>query len=164
MSESTKTNALLVGRHNPDLGSETENWNIAGSENVMFSLNKAEAIAQLYELEKKAAALGAKVILFQNTPTVVTAALLQMQRDSGNQLGFQYAAVVSVPGPREADVVKAFAFEVNDDLHNMQPWGIAEEAVKFANGRARTSIADGVLSVTVDPVTKFVFSHIEWLS
>ena len=159
-----KINALLVGRHTPDLGSEAENWNIVGSENVMFSLKKAEAIAQLYDLEAKALALGAKVILFQNTPTVVTAALLQMQRDQGNHLGFDYAAVVSVPGPREADVVKTFAFVEEDDINNTQPWKVAEAAVKFANGRARTSVTDGVLSVTVDPVTKFVFSHIEWLS
>lgn len=162
----TKINALLIGRHTPDLGSEAENWNIVGSENVMFSLKKAEAIAQLYELQNKAAALGATVILFQNTPTVVTSALLQMQRDEGNHLGFKYAAIVSVPGPREADVEKSFEFSLADIEGQPNGWvtATAEQAAKFANGRARTSIEGNVLKVTVDPVTKFVFSHIEWLS
>jgi hypothetical protein len=166
MSDTTKINALLVGRHTPDLGAEAENWNIVGTENVMFSLKKAEAIAQLYQLEKKAATLDAKVILFQNTPTVVTAALLQMQRDAGNHLGFQYAAVVSIPGPREADVVATFEFTTSDIGCQPNGWvtGTAEAAVKFANGRARVAVEGDILTVTVDPVTKFVFSHIEWLS
>ncbi len=165
--------AILVGRHNPDLGSETENFEIVGRENVMFSLKKAEAIAQLYELQSKAVSLGAKVILFQNTPAVMTAALLQMQRDEGNQLGFQYAVIVSVPGPREADVSRQFKVWASPNEFgggDIAAVEAAEAAVRFANGSAKLSRSvkpvdeDWILTVTVDPVTKFVFSHIEWLS
>ncbi len=156
-------NVFVVGRHNVDLGAEAPNLIIVGSENVQFPLQMTEVALQLKELQKRAVNLGADAILFQNTPGILTATLMSMQREG--QI-FQYGVIISVQtqASREANVSKDFNFVVEDDLNNTQPWNTASDAVKYANGRAKTEVNDGVLTVTVDPVMRFEFDHVEWFS
>lgn len=167
----SKTKVLIVGRHTPDLGAEASNIEVVGSENVLFSLKKEDVLTQIEWLKTKAAKVSADAILLQNVPAVLAVALIELTKadkytwmgDTGfGGVNPRWGVIISVPGKREADVEKTFAFSTFDDLNNTQPWKMAEEAVKFSNGRARTSIEDGVLKVVVDPVTPFVFSHIEW--
>lgn len=66
--------------------------------------------------------------------------------------------IISVPGERAAGI------EVRS--HQFADEFGAEEAARIvnaANGRVAAAQSGGVVSFTVDPVTPFVFSHIEWL-
>lgn len=167
------TPVFIVGRHTPDLGDSPVF--IVGSAAPTFSLNRAEVARQLIEIEHAANAAGAKHILLQNVPAAVAGALIAHLGRTMSQWG----VVVSVPGERQAGVSKTFKFEADPD--GVDPWARAEQAVKmveqavkFVNARATTVVAlpgrgygDNYISsitVTVDPVTPFVFSHIEWLN
>jgi hypothetical protein len=150
--------AIIVGRHTPDLGSQAENFEIVGNENIMFSLNRAEAVEQLEKLFATARGADAEVILLQNVPAILAAALLDEQSKAGGQLPFRMGLIISVPGPRQAGVVRKF------ELFSAWVARRAAEAILFANGRAKTNIEGATLTVTVDPVAEFNFDHIEWLS
>lgn len=71
--------------------------------------------------------------------------------------------VISEPGERLAGVSKTFNVAHPDaDYNNALPY-IAQDAVLFANQRAKTVVEGNDLIVTVDPVTPFVYKGIEWL-
>lgn len=144
---------LIVGRHAPDLG-DTQ-VKILGQENIQFSLTAAEVDVQLVDLLAKASEVGAEAVLLQNVPAVLAGALIRRQ---GDFAGVRLGVIISVPGPREAGVQKSYKL--------FSGWVAkrAAEAVQFANNRAQVSVEGNTLSVTVDPVAKFQFSHIEWLN
>lgn len=148
---------IVVGRHIPNLGNEANNHEVVGIENVMFSLNREEAVTQLEGLMTTARNKGAEAILLQNVPAILGAALLDEQIKAGGQLPFAIGLVISVPGPRQAGVVREFSLFCGWVAKR------AAEAIKFANVRANTEVIGSTLKVTVDPVPEFVFSHIEWL-
>lgn len=155
-----KIRVVVVGRHAPDLGKDAEEFEIVKCENVTFSLKRDECKAQLLALAKDAVSLDASVLL-QNTPGVVACALsdiVRVRTDSENLYGgIEIGVIISVPGPRQAGVTKSILF------HNADDAAQAVQAVGFANARANTSTDGEMLTVTVDPVTPFVYSHIEWL-
>ena len=146
---------IIVGRHAPDFGDKADGFEVVSQENVEFPTNVEGTIAELRRLRALAAEKGAEALLLQNTPVIVTAALVKMAAagDSGLKVG----AIVSIPGPRAADVVREFK------LFGGWMANRAAEAIKFVNARARTEVTGSTLKVTVDPVSKFVFSHVEWL-
>ena len=73
--------ALIVGRHIPDLGdSKIE---VVGQENIMFSLDRIETASQVRGLADSARKVGAEVVLLQNAPMIVVAALLDIVRSDG---------------------------------------------------------------------------------
>jgi len=150
----TVKNAIIVGRHTPELGSESDNVVIVGNENILFPTDPAGTNRALYDLFSKARQAEA-VILFQNFPAIVAIALMKMAI-AGEHFP-QIGAIISVPGPREAGVAKQFTFDQNDNAE------VANQAVQFANQRASASVSDNILTVIVDPVGKFLFDHIEWL-
>ncbi len=151
---------FVVGRHATDFGHiQVE---VVGSANVTFALNKAEVIGQLTEIEQQAITASAEAVVMQNTPGVVAAAMPQWLNTS--QL--RWGVIVSVPGERQAGISKEWVTRWADDPDSN--WAveaamkIAAEAVRFANGRAQVEHDQAFLKVTVDPVTPFVFDHIEW--
>jgi hypothetical protein len=168
------TKAIIVGRHTSDLGSEAENFEIVGNENVMFSLVRSEAVQQLEQLFATAQSVGAEAILLQNVPAILAAALLDEQAKAGGQLPFRIGLIISVPGPRQAGVSEQFLVWASQSTNELGTPDVAaveaaEAAVRFANGRAKIERSsepvdgDWVLTITVDPVPQFQFSHIEWL-
>lgn len=143
---------LIVGRHAPDLGDTVAE--IVGQENVMFSMQADEVDGQLDELLVKANEAGASLLL-QNVPAPLAGALI---RRRGDFAGVRVGVIVSIPGPREAGVVQTYQLFCGWVANR------AAEAVRFANNRAKVEVEGRTLTVTVDPVTKFQFSHIEWLN
>lgn len=162
------TPVFIVGRHAPDLGDSPVF--IVGSAAPTFALNRAEVARQLIEIEHAANAAGAKHVLLQNVPAAAAGALVAHLGRTMSQWG----VVVSVPGERRAGVERTFDFFSDPDTAQPLEYakGSAEsaaEAVAFVNGRAKTSIqpvcaGHAKMTVTADPVTPFVFSHIDWLN
>lgn len=153
----TVTRVVLVGRHTPkDLPAGVE---VIEQQNVEFALSVGECTKQLHSLEERAS-LNNAAILFQNTPTILSVVLVRQMAEiaSGAPVpNIPKAVIISVPGPRLAGVEEVFTFnDLYSDAHD------AQRAVLFANSRAKTHLDMGVLTVTVDPVSPFVFSHIEW--
>jgi hypothetical protein len=144
--------AILVGRHAGDIpGVE-----VIEQRNITFALNVSEAFRQLEELLLDAHRAGAGLLL-QNTPGIIGAVLYKFApflHGCETPLG----VIISVPGERQAGIVREFNCDNPMDLNTI------ESAVKFANGRAAVASAGTyTISVTVDPVPQFAFSHIEWL-
>lgn len=166
---SEKIRVVVVGRHAPDLGGDAEKFEIVKCENVTFSLKRDECKAQLLALAKNADSLDASVLL-QNTPGVVACALsdiIHIRTESENLYGgIEIGVIISVPGPRQAGVTETFNAG-NDYMAGLPASEVGAElirAVAFANARAKCeTFGDCGVRVTVDPVTPFVYSHIEWL-
>lgn len=157
-----KVRVIMVGRHAPDLGGDSEKFEIVRSENVTFSLNRQECRAQINHLLKEAHDLNARLLL-QNVPSVLAAALCDFASEF-HHVGI--GVIVSVPGPRQAGLTETFQAG-NDYMAGLPASEIGAElirAVAFANARAKCErYGDCGIRVTVDPVTPFVYSHIEWL-
>jgi hypothetical protein len=144
---------ILVGRHVSDLPSEIE---VISQENILWSLNREEAVSQLRALSDKAQAENAKILL-QNVPGVLASAMMWLASFGGGTMPIVgVGVIISVPGPRLAGVSKAFVTEFGPDAD------VVAQAASFANGRAKTAVVDNSVTVTVDPVSEFKFSHIEW--
>lgn len=179
-----KKKAIIVGRHTPDLGQEAENIEIVSQEAVTFPTDLIGTIQALETLKSKAFEMNADAVLLQNTPGIVTAGLMYLKNShqfGTGVFGFRWGIIISVPGERQSGVTETFVFEADGDGVLPGSWSqtnatTAQKAVSFANGRAKTEIRESEkirghhgeavaheLLVTVDPVTPFVFSHIEWL-
>lgn len=155
-----KVKAIAVGRHGIDLGRDADKYEIVGTENIKWSIQGAEALEQLEQLIKRAQDANA-VLLLQSIPGILIAALLALQIKSGSRLPIRIGAVISVPGPRTAGESMSFGFDFGEMTSQAE---LAADAVKFANGQAKTEVLDGChLKVTVDPIPEFKFDHIEWL-
>lgn len=175
MSQIAKTKTLVVGRHGVDLGAEAEKYEVVANEAVTFALKREEVKSQVRDLEAKATAADAQVILLQNVPGVLASALVSYatsDEDFFRLSPVRWGIIISVPGERQAGVVTEHEFPVDPDAAMGFAFAqsaamVAEAAVKAANGRAKTErieIGSKVtLRVTVDPVAAFLFSHIEWL-
>lgn len=141
------TKVTLIGRHvsEPMPGVE-----IAEQVNVEWPLDLGECRAKLREVFSAAQAPN---LLLQNVPGILAAALFA-ERDifAGRGLGI----IISVPGPRLAGVTKSWPVEAEGAA-------VVEAAVAHANGRARVTVGDSTVTVTVDPVSPFRFDHIEWV-
>lgn len=148
------TKVLIVGRHTPDFGGRASEFEVVGQENVMFPTDKTGCLAALKELETKAAALEAAVLL-QNVPAVLACALIELVRSG---VTTKIGVIVSVPGPRQANLERTWEFASYPDAM------ATAAAITFANARAKTEVNGSTLKVVVDPVAQFVFSHVEWLT
>lgn len=143
--------ALVVGRHT----GEIPGIEIIEQRNVNFALDVKTVQQQLDELEAAAAERGC-VLVFQNIPGIVAAALLRR-----SPLRVRAGVIISrQPAVRPASVSRTWDFEGDG-------WTEAEEIVAFVNSRAQvggTEVTPYVaqVTVTVDPVIKFEFDHIEW--
>lgn len=164
--EAHSIKAIVIGRH----GAEVPGFEIIETRAVTFPATGRECVPVLEGLEQAAAALGAEVVLLQNTPGQVAAALAKQAALAAKAiwgtggpvpeavLGWsaRWGVIVSVPGPRPGKVVSTFT--------TTDPGGVAA-AVAFANPRATTTVDGQTVTVTVDgPPMPFVFSHIEWLN
>lgn len=138
---------ILIGRHTGD--STIGGCEIAEQRNILWETAGCDAQWASLQDEAKASGMG---ILLQNAPGVLVGAMIRV--------GFQVKTgiVVSIPGERKADVVKSF------DFTNSAMAERAAQVAKFSNGRARTSVSGWELTVMVDPVSEFAFSHFEWLN
>lgn len=167
------TPVFVVGRHAPDLGDAPVF--VVGSSAPTFALNREEVAQQLLEIDTAANAAGAKHVLLQNVPAAAAGALVAHLGRTMNRWG----VVVSIPGERRAGASRTFEFQADPD--GVDPRGLAssavkmaEQAVKFVNARASVDVTlpgEGYMNnyisnitVTCDPVTPFVFSHIDWLN
>lgn len=143
--------ALVVGRH----AGEIPDVEIIDQRNVNFALDVKTVQQQLDELEAAAAERGC-VLVFQNIPGIVAAALLR-------RAPFSVRAGVIVsrqPEVRPAGISRTWAFEGDG-------WTEAEEIVAFVNSRAQVQVTEvtpyiAEVTITVDPVIRFEFDHIEW--
>lgn len=158
--------AIVVGRHT----AEVPGFEIIETRAVTFPVTAAECVAVLEGLEQAAAALGAEVVLLQNTPGQVAAALAKQAALAAKAiwgtggpvpeavLGWsaRWGVIVSVPGARPGKVEMVFPTTDCDAV---------AAAVAFANPRA-SAVANGwTVTVQVDgPPMPFQFSHIEWLN
>lgn len=140
-----KRRVILVGRHVSDLPERIE---VVSQENILWATNFYEAQRQFQELMLRADKAQAG-ILFQNVPGILAAVLLRTPCD------IQLGVIISIPGERQAGVSKSWQIAAEDAA-------IVESAVTFANGRAKVEIDGATVTVTVDPVTPFVLSHVEW--
>lgn len=161
--------AILIGRHIPDMGNtEIE---VIEQKNILWSTDLQECENQWDELWAEAREKQANVLL-QNVPGILGIALMKFAATvgtymgSGNRVGF----IISVPGERKAQVPLTVELTSNDKAE-------VEKLIKHANGRAKVEFGEehlahnpalGVsewalpVTVTVDPVPEFIFSHIEW--
>ena len=162
--------ALVIGRH----AGEVPGVEVVETKAVTFPTTASECVQVLAGLEDDATALGAEVVLLQNTPGQVAAALTQQAALAAKAIwgtapvpeavlgwGARWGVVVSLPGERPGKVSKNI---MTCDAEQVK------EAVAFANPRAKTTVfTDGyddvaVVSIEVDgPPMPFEFSHIEWL-
>lgn len=151
--------SIVIGEHTPNIpGIEV----IETRDVTSFGPRATDALKQLRKLLVDTKQAGIPCVLLQNIPSVLGPALWVLGYESHYMMpadGCALGIIVSVPGPREAGVAKAFHFggDPSDQAE-------AERAVRHANGRAKVSSEPGTLTVTVDPQGKFVLSHIEWLS
>ena len=147
-------NAILVGRHAGDV----PGFQIIEQRSVTFALSPTEAFRQLEELLLDAHRAGA-VLLLQNAPAILAATIFKYAAlFHTSDLYSPMGIIISVPGERHAGVSREFSCDNPMDLNTI------EAAVKFVNSRAKVkSLGTYTLEITVDPVTEFVFSHIEWL-
>jgi len=154
---------ILVGRHTAVLPAEVQ---VVEQQNITWALTRQECQEQLGVLIAQAREIKCG-ILFQNIPGMLACAIA-----SQGTVDVPMGVIISVPGARAANVVQAWALPAavyadGSGMGAAEVRQIVEEVVAHANGRAKfaTSAAgepDG-FTVTVDPVTEFQFSHIEWL-
>lgn len=143
---------LLVGRHDPSM--LPDSVVVQETANVTFALDLNTCMEQVKSLIQRAEAFGGSVV-FQATPGILAVALVYTTHDRNEPIGI----LISKQGEadRTANVTKAETF--------LSP-GEADKAValvQHANGRAKTSVDETTVMVTVDPVKPFVLDHIEWV-
>ena len=156
---------LLVGRHTP---SDMPKIEVVRTQNILFSALAEECEVQFQDLFDN---LEPEIegVLFQTLPNqawVALTYLLMKEKDSLTKvLNFftkkknlpKIGFVVSTPGPRQAGIQKEFSGSESE-------MNVVKDFVKFANGNAKVEVANGKIVVTVDPISKFNFSHIEWVN
>jgi len=158
-----KQNVVLVGRHMSVLPPEVR---VISQENITWALTRQECQEQLGVLIAQAREIKCGV-LFQNIPGTLMCAIV-----SQGTVDVPMGVIISVPGARAANVVQSWTMPAAvyadgsgkgaDEVREM-----IQEVVTHTNGRAKFAPSapgevDG-FTVTVDPVTEFQFSHIEWL-
>jgi len=149
--------AMVVGRHEPEFGSKE--IKVIRQEAPVFRPETVDK--QLDELISKAKSIEADALLFQNTPGVLTGALMRraMQEvgiTGGWTPGVRIGVIVSKPGDRTEQADKFFVNDKSD-------MPVVGQAVEFANSRAQVSWDGNFICVSTFRM-KFEFSHIEWLS
>lgn len=154
----TTNRVILIGRHKPvGLPDDVE---IVRQENISWPATAQECVSDLMRLIEQARREGVRILL-QAVPGQLAAALYHLRGVARDGI---IGVVISVPGPRLAGVVREYTVPA-------ECAGTLADAVRHANGRATVAIAqedqvgDGQarVTVTVDPVPEFRFSHIEWL-
>lgn len=174
--------AIVVGRHTPDFG--TLQVEVVELLNVTFPATGEETLPVLKDLAKKAVEAGA-VLLFQNVPTPLAAALIRLMVHQQTTMDLvknpwegytsQDFAKDLVPLPKMGVVVSVpSAMPSGSQTKEIQVWfnqdglyGTRETAlqdiVSFANPRATVQENGLKAIVSVEAPRKFEFSHIEWL-
>ncbi len=167
------TKVILVGRHTSDLPAYIK---VVSTENILWNTSRAECGKQLWDLHERAKKQDAG-LLFQNIPGILAATMFSdFISAQGRPYYIQVGIIISVPGPRLAGVKKEWTipqacYADGSGCGADEMREIVSEVVNHANGRAKFDpspvqrdgyTADG-FSVTVDPVSEFKFSHIEWL-
>lgn len=115
--------------------------------------------------------------MFQNTPSILTAALIKIRGIIATEEGaalygggrwtrefdtfgtLRFGAIVSVQSGelRERKSWNSYQFAAIEDAQQCCA------AVKFANPRATVELdPDGFVSMSLDPIPQFAFHHIEW--
>jgi len=174
-----KVKAYIIGRHEPNLGDEADKIKVVGQEAITFASDSTECIRQLCKARFEAGRAGAHVLLLQNTPGQVTAALVYMaselfvdpdyksaEFDFGDEHVYpRIGVIISKPGERPAGVKTSISVENSSDL------GAVICAIKTANPRAKIEEWEPDefgyvmgLDIIVDPPMRFEFDHIEWVS
>lgn len=145
--------AILVGRHTNthDMGFE-----IIDQKNILWSTDVNQCMTQLKQLIKEAQAANVSVLL-QNTPAILSVAIARLMPENPNDWP-PLGVIVSVVFERKSNQVGKFNFIEYDDVLT------ATEAVKSANSRAKIETEGFSVTITVDPVPEFSFSHIEWFN
>lgn len=146
---------LIIGRHSADFPAEIE---VCRQENINFPASANECRQMLKNIAADAIDEGIEAIVFQAIPNQVAMAL-----PSTTFFSLKVGAIINRPAERLAGVSKDFyAYE---PMHGIDWRGDIEEAVLFANPRAKVSRDPTVgISINVDPPLRFEFSHIEWLN
>ena len=149
---------ILVGRH---AATDMDGIDVIEQRAVQFPATAAGCSTVLHQLIEEAREAGAG-LLFQAVPGQLAVALAHYAAAvaRGDHPCTKIGVIVSRPGARESGVERQFHTETSDAALTV------ENAVKFANPNARTTVTPGylpVVTVTVDPPMRFEFSHIEWL-
>lgn len=161
-----KQRVIVIGRHSPDLGSDAKKFEIVECKNVTFALEFDGCYRQFSQIMAEADAAKCLVLL-QNVPGVLAKVIAVMAARAAvwnypgvspeSKLGI--GIIIAVPGPRLSGVSMTRHFEAGAE-------DAAADLVKHANARAKikTEYCDySAVTVTVDPVAPFFYSHIEWL-
>jgi hypothetical protein len=151
--------AILVGRH----AGEIPGVEVIEQRAVTWPADSAGCVLVLEQLFDAANAAGA-VLVFQNTPGQIAAALARNCADRAQNAPTPWAwkgvgIIVSIPGERPGRIRKTVWAE--------DAQFAISEAVRFANPRAEldVDVDSFAVTVTVDgPPMPFKFSHIEWLN
>lgn len=155
------TKVIIIGRHTSELPADIE---VIEQRSITWSINRQECKQQLVALWKEVQPRSINILL-QNAPAILACAISDLANDAGSQFsskplgGTKLGMIISVPGERKAGVTRTFAFDEKQDAYD------AAEAARFVNPNAKIEVSEHGYSftVTVDPPTPFVFSHIEWL-
>jgi hypothetical protein len=138
-----KIRCILVGRHQP---TGEEGLEVIRQENINFPATSQECQEVLESLLDEAKALDC-CIIFQMMPGQLAAAL---SRRTNNTISI--GIIINKPGERLAG-------------QELSTWATQdiEEAVRFANPRAKITYSGTTITINVEPPLRFQFSHIEWL-
>lgn len=156
-----KRRVILLGRH--EAAGLPDDIEVVKQESVTWATDINGIDEQWYTIRHMATANNADILL-QNVPGILAVFLARMSYEKGakgskSTLGtLRIGVIISVPGERTAGV----------EYHSNQfadEYGAHECArlVSAANGRVNPTVKNGIVSFSVDPVTPFIFSHIEWL-
>lgn len=171
---------LLAGRHSsePNGGLPDNIYQVVQQENVTFSDDDGEVKYQLMTIAWTAMLGGMNAVVFQNTPVLVTGALMEMSHTLSDEWGNPFeplhvgGIVSKQPASRPAGVTQSFelgAYSASGDGRFVGPNGIAE-IVSFANPRAKVEVSwesdimqeTAHVNVTLDPVIPFEFVRVRW--
>jgi len=154
--------ALLIGRHSGELGGT---YSIVGQENVTFPDDEQNMKRTLFDIMATAISLKANAVVFQNTPVLLTAALLravQTHSDEWNNPFYplRFGGIVSKqPDTRPANVAIMSAVYCGDSSSD----AALRQIVNAVNPRAQvTAFQNGYHTIEIDPLIPFEFVRVEW--
>lgn len=159
--------AIVIGRH----FGEVPGFEVIETRAVTFPATARKCADVLSTLVAEAMQQDA-VVLLQNTPGQVAAALIMLAQHHGPVRNDRHriGVIVSIPGPRPGKVSSTFNLDADQtafgsDVLTIAAMGSLQSAICFANPRAEVTFTEpGSVEVTVDgPPMPFQFSHVEWL-
>jgi len=135
-------------------------YEVVVQKSIQFATTSREVILQLNEIVHDATSAGVDVVLLQDVPGQLTAALVFFAHyDAILSMGglLQWGVICSKPDPHPAAVSQTVVFETRLDAVN------AAFLAEVANSKAKVHVSNDTVRVEVVPPAQPTFDHIEWL-